>query len=74
MLDIAADSARPASRALVLAEVCASLSAGARKDAANILRCDYPYAPEAVVPRRYGPVECTRVFVRDGFIDRYTGD
>jgi serine/threonine protein kinase len=38
------------------------------------LRRDYPFAPEAVTKRQYGPVESTRVFVRDGFIDRYTGE
>jgi hypothetical protein len=63
-----------AARSTVIAEVCRALAAGEGSVAASILRRDYPSAPDPVVARRYGPVESTRVFVRDGFIDRYTGE
>ena len=58
----------------VLTAVCAALARGAATDAASLLRRDYPFAPESVTERRYGPLESTRVFVRDGFLDRYTGE
>lgn len=42
--------------------------------AASILKRDYPFAPESITKRQYGAKESTRTFVRDGFLDRYTGD
>ena len=34
---------------------------------------DYPFTPLANVGRRYTPQQCMSIFVRDGFIDRYSG-
>lgn len=42
--------------------------------AVEILNRGYPFAPLPATKRRYGPVEATAVFVRDGFIDRYSGE
>src|SRR5579862_3680063 len=36
-------------------------------------RCDYPFTPLQTVGRKYREVEAVRVFVGDGFIDRYSG-
>jgi hypothetical protein len=57
----------------VVVAVCDALRRGSHEDAARLLREQYPF--EAVPPakRQYGPLESTRVFVRDGFIDRYSG-
>ena len=63
-----------AEKSAALAAVCHALSAGSPQDAASILRRDYPFAPEPITRRQYGAVESTRVFVRDGFLDRYTGE
>ena len=60
-------------KSLVIAAACHAVATGNRDAAAHILRQGYPFAPEEITPRRYGPMESTRVFVRDGFIDRYTG-
>lgn len=57
-----------------LAAVCTKLAADALDDAASILRRDFPFSPEPITPRQYGPLESTRIFVRDGFVDRYTGE
>ncbi|MGH9871554.1 MAG: HNH endonuclease [Pyrinomonadaceae bacterium] len=57
-----------------IAEVCNALSENGRDKAIAILQGHYPFAPEAVSKRRYGPLASTGVFVRDGFIDRYSGD
>lgn len=57
----------------VVAAVCNSLSDGTTDNAVAILREHYRFAPEEITKRRYGAVESTRVFLRDGFIDRYSG-
>jgi hypothetical protein len=57
----------------VLANVCAEVDAGRANAAAVILAEEYPFVPLANVGRRYSPTQSTRLFWRDGFIDRYTG-
>jgi hypothetical protein len=60
-------------KASVLANVCEALSRGRQDEAAEIVERDYPFAPVAATKRRYTETQCMRVFVRDGFIDRYSG-
>ena len=55
-------------------DVCAALSKGQRQEAVDILRERYAFAPPVPLRHNAGPVQSTRVFLRDGFIDRYTGD
>jgi hypothetical protein len=57
----------------ILARVCAQVDAGRIEVGAAILRSDYPFARLTNSGRRYSALECTGVFVRDGFIDRYSG-
>ncbi|MFZ1552039.1 MAG: HNH endonuclease [Anaerolineae bacterium] len=54
--------------------VCEAIRTGALDTAADLLRCEYPFAPDQVIKRTYGPQEAIRIFIRDGFIDRYTGE
>ena len=56
-----------------ISRVCEAVARGSLDDAREILGLDYPFDPGAVAPRKYGPVEATRVFIRDGFVDRYSG-
>jgi len=58
----------------VIAAVCAALSDGGTAQAVSMLNLHYPFAPQPVSKRPYGPIESTRVFVGDGFIDRYSGE
>jgi hypothetical protein len=58
----------------VIASVCTALNGRLKDQAISLLKRDYPFAPDPVTKRQYGPFESTRVFVRDGFTDRYTGD
>jgi hypothetical protein len=60
-------------RSAILAQCCASLSAGNTDSAAETLKRKYPFEPVAAVERKYGELEATRIFCRDGFIDRYSG-
>ena len=63
-----------AEKSTVIAAVCGALSDGSCDVASSLLRRDYPFAPELITKRRYGAIESTRIFMRDGFLDRYTGD
>jgi hypothetical protein len=58
----------------VISAACAALSDGGTAQAVSMLTLHYPFAPQPVSKRRYGPIESTRVFIRDGFIDRYSGE
>lgn len=53
--------------------ICRALSQGDHKQAASIASAEYPFVAPAKVKRRYTETEMMRVFVRDGFIDRYSG-
>jgi len=56
-----------------LARVCAALAAGSADEAAEIVDREYPFLPVDASHRAYSPLDMTRLFVRDGFIDRYSG-
>src|SRR5262245_43095336 len=58
----------------VIAAICRALTDESMAEAEAIVRRDYPFDPAPVTARRFRPVEYTQVFVRDGFIDRYSGD
>ncbi len=57
----------------VLAEVCRVLSVSGSNAAAQILCREYPFHPSTAKSRNYGPCESIKIFVRDGFVDRYAG-
>lgn len=61
-------------KSAAIAAVCRELLAGALEKASSLAKRDYPFAPESITKREYGPLESTRVFLRDGFVDRYTGE
>lgn len=57
----------------MLKTVCDALLEGSTDVAADKLRSDYPFLTKPVGKRCYGKRVATRVFIRDGFIDRYSG-
>jgi hypothetical protein len=61
-------------KSAVISQVCNALADDEDSVAKSRLRRDYPFAPTAPTARKYGEKESTRVFVRDGFLDRYTGE
>jgi len=61
-------------KAEAIAAVCAVLTRDEADAAAAVLTQNYPFAPELVSARRFRPTDYTRVFIRDGFVDRYAGD
>jgi len=56
-----------------LAEVCRAVEQADRDRAVSLLTQDYPFIPLENIGRHYTALECMRVFIRDGFIDRYSG-
>jgi hypothetical protein len=54
-------------------KVCAFITEGDISAAENAIRTEYPFTPMNRQGRSYTPREMTRVFMRDGFIDRYRG-
>ena len=73
MREAAAERRGMADRIDVLIAVCNELTADRRHEAEMALEQGYPFVPEAAQKRSYRQLESTRVFMRDGFIDRYTG-
>ena len=61
-------------KSAALQRVCQALTQGDRAAAAHIARSDYPFAPPDTTERQYTAQQMMRVFVRDGFIDRYSGE
>jgi len=56
-----------------ISRICDALLAGDRVVASQIAREHYPFAPIEAVTRKYSKTTATRLFIRDGFIDRYLG-
>jgi 5-methylcytosine-specific restriction endonuclease McrA len=61
-------------KAEVLRTVSNRIAAGDHLGAASLLRHEYPFVFESAVERKYGEEEALRVFIRDGFRDRYSGE
>lgn len=61
-------------KAQVVASVCAALRGDTSEATAAILDRDYPFAPEALSKRQFRALDYTRVFICDGFLDRYVGE
>ncbi len=54
-------------------KACGRIALGDVEGAAGIIRDEYPFSPLIKTGRSYTPRTMTRIFVRDGFIDRYRG-
>ena len=55
--------------------ICEALSSRGASEASGIARREYPFVPAPpAVTRKYSEGQALRVFVRDGFVDRYSGD
>jgi 5-methylcytosine-specific restriction endonuclease McrA len=57
-----------------LSRVCALLKEGGIGEAEATITREYPFVPVLPKTRTYTESQATRVFARDGFIDRYSGE
>ena len=62
-----------ADKTQIVRHVCEALAAGDTLKASEIARRDYPFAPQTAGKRSSSPFAATSIFLRDGFIDRYSG-
>lgn len=62
------------SNAEVLRDVCAALRGGDSGSARETLRSHYPFVRVEQIVRRFSERQSMGLFMRDGFIDRYTGN
>ena len=60
-------------KAQVLEQISSALLAGDREKAVEIARRDYPFDGSTAVKRKITDAQRTQIFIRDGFIDRYSG-
>jgi len=58
----------------VIAQVCAHVTQTNMDAAAELLKQEYPFEPITKSSRQYTPKQMTKIFIRDGFIDRYRGN
>jgi len=56
----------------IIAEICRTVEQD-REAAGSLLRRSYPFIKGGRFKRAYSPSQCTRIFIRDGFIDCYSG-
>lgn len=57
----------------VIEEICKALQNGNQEIARGLLRTKYPFTSLIPASRRYSNYEKSKIFLRDGFIDRYSG-
>ena len=62
------------SKAGVLSDVCDALAVGDPDSAKEKLRDGYPFKPVVTSARRYSERDLMKLFMRDRFIDYYTGN
>ena len=61
-------------RVNIIKIICEALSSGDTADASEIARRQYPFLPPPTATRKFTEMQALRVFFRDGFIDRYSGN
>ncbi|MEE4250429.1 MAG: hypothetical protein V2I38_07555 [Alcanivoracaceae bacterium] len=60
-------------QAEILQRITSALSSGRRDSASCIAAAEYPFTPSGNAGRSYTQLQALEIFIRDGFIDRYTG-
>ena len=60
--------------ASILQEICSHLEEGDHATSRNLLIEKYPFQPIQGASRSYTKTQMLKVFMRDGFIDRYSGN
>jgi hypothetical protein len=60
-------------KASVLLEVCGSLLSGDAEQAGRLLQLEYPFQPNKTKRPTSSRKQMVATFVRDGFVDRYSG-
>lgn len=59
-------------KAAIIESICEAIDQGDQSAAVAVAK-EYPFSRQTVAGRSYSVLKATRVFARDGFIDRYAG-
>jgi len=57
----------------IILQACDLITSNSIDEAASAIRIGYPFSPSEKSGRSYTPRVMTKIFTRDGFIDRYRG-
>ena len=60
-------------KALIIKNLCELLLEDKKQDCIDFATTNYPFANNSITKRTYSRYQMCRVFLRDGFIDRYSG-
>ena len=60
-------------RSETIRKVCEALLSGENGKASSIAQDEYPFRKQTFAGRKYKEIESTRIFIRDKFLDRYSG-
>jgi hypothetical protein len=58
----------------IIEAICRAVDRDELNEARLVLGREYPHVRQPIAKRRFHPLDYTRVFVRAGFVDRYSGD
>jgi hypothetical protein len=58
----------------IIWEICERLANGDIKGAGLLIEKNYQHCPAKAIKRSYNKQQILKIFLRDGFIDRYSGD
>ena len=58
----------------IIKNACSAIAKNEIEEAKKIIDTGYPFSPLKNEGRRYSNYQKTKIFIRDGFIDRYSGD
>tara|TARA_R110000850_G_scaffold273431_4_gene409854 strand:- start:812 stop:1390 length:579 start_codon:yes stop_codon:yes gene_type:complete len=58
----------------IIASACEALSLTGKNAARNIIAAEYPHLGVSNAGRKYTEFQSTEIFIRDGFIDRFSGE
>ena len=58
----------------VIGLVCSAIARESLDEAKQVVRSQYPFEPCLSRTRKISAIQSTEVFIRDGFIDRYSGN
>jgi hypothetical protein len=61
-------------KANIIKAICTALSSDDLTSASDIVRQQYPFSTQDVSTRKFSDAQAFQVFIRDGFIDRYSGN
>lgn len=59
---------------VAIEKACDEIAVGALERARKVISEQYPFFPPSNAGRQYSDYQKTKIFLRDGFIDRYSGD